>query len=145
MLEEIPEAENRHYTERQTRHDKEYAAAWESAPLEFKKNAAMLGLHPDIPDTTGMAMEYNDNYSASAHTPNMADTLDQFVDIVIENFRPGAMEKWGLSYEALSADNPGLVNRDPYGQGWMIKLKMLDPKQLEKLLPVEEYLKRAGK
>lgn len=86
MLEEIPEAEDRHYTERQTRHDKEYAAAWESAPLEFKKNAAMLGLHPDIPDTTGMAMEYNDNYSASAHTPNMADSLDQFVDIVIENF-----------------------------------------------------------
>src|SRR5436853_1438976 len=46
---------------------------------------------------------------------------------------------------AALSDNPGLVNRDPYGQGWMIKLKMSDPKQLEKLLPVEEYLKRAGK
>jgi len=46
---------------------------------------------------------------------------------------------------AALSDNPGLVNRDPYGQGWMVKLKMLDPKQLEKLLPVEEYLKRAGK
>jgi glycine cleavage system H protein len=43
------------------------------------------------------------------------------------------------------SDNPGLVNRDPYGQAWMIKVKMSDPKQLEKLLPVEEYLKRAGK
>jgi formyl-CoA transferase len=30
-------------------------------------------------------------------------------DILVENFRPGAMEKWGLGYEALSADNPGLV------------------------------------
>jgi len=43
------------------------------------------------------------------------------------------------------SDNPGLVNRDPYGQAWMIKVKMSDPKQLEKLLAVEEYLKRAGK
>ncbi len=30
-------------------------------------------------------------------------------DIVIENFRPGTMEKWGLSYERLSAENPGLI------------------------------------
>jgi formyl-CoA transferase len=29
--------------------------------------------------------------------------------VLIENFRPGTMEKWGLSYEALSAANPGLV------------------------------------
>ncbi len=43
------------------------------------------------------------------------------------------------------SDNPGLVNKDPYGQAWMIKVKMSDPKQLDRLLPVEEYLKRAGK
>ncbi|MEH6586064.1 MAG: CaiB/BaiF CoA-transferase family protein [Halioglobus sp.] len=30
-------------------------------------------------------------------------------DIVIENFRPGAMEKLGLGYDALSAKNPGLI------------------------------------
>src|SRR5471032_3007765 len=30
-------------------------------------------------------------------------------DILIENFRPGTMEKWGLGYEALSATNPGLI------------------------------------
>lgn len=30
-------------------------------------------------------------------------------DILIENFRPGTMEKWGLGYEALSAINPGLI------------------------------------
>jgi crotonobetainyl-CoA:carnitine CoA-transferase CaiB-like acyl-CoA transferase len=30
-------------------------------------------------------------------------------DIVIENFRPGALEKWNLGWEQLSADNPKLV------------------------------------
>ena len=30
-------------------------------------------------------------------------------DVLIENFRAGALEKWGLGYDVLSADNPGLV------------------------------------
>ena len=30
-------------------------------------------------------------------------------DIVVENFRPGTMEKWGLGYEELAKSNPGLV------------------------------------
>ena len=30
-------------------------------------------------------------------------------DVLIENFRPGTMERWGLGYESLAADNPGLV------------------------------------
>lgn len=30
-------------------------------------------------------------------------------DFLLENFRPGTMEKWGLGYEALATDNPGLI------------------------------------
>jgi formyl-CoA transferase len=30
-------------------------------------------------------------------------------DVVIESFRPGTLERWGLSYEELSRENPGLV------------------------------------
>lgn len=35
--------------------------------------------------------------------------LAKNADVIIENFRPGTMERWGLSYDVLSQDNPGLV------------------------------------
>src|SRR5260221_7945653 len=39
-------------------------------------------------------------------------------DIIVENFRPGTLEKWGLSYEELKKLNPGaiLVRISAYGQ-----------------------------
>ena len=39
-------------------------------------------------------------------------------DIIVENFRPGTMEKWNLAYDALAKDNPGLimVRLSGYGQ-----------------------------
>jgi formyl-CoA transferase len=39
----------------------------------------------------------------------LAKALIGGADILVENFRPGVMEKWGLSYETLSAINPRLI------------------------------------
>jgi len=36
-------------------------------------------------------------------------TLVRDCDVIIENFRPGQLEQWGLSYERLSEDHPGLI------------------------------------
>lgn len=36
-------------------------------------------------------------------------------------------------------DNPELVNSDPYGEGWMIKVKMTDPSEVGNLLDAEAY------
>lgn len=36
-------------------------------------------------------------------------------------------------------DNPELINSDPYGEGWMIKVKMTDPSEVGKLLDAEAY------
>ena len=36
-------------------------------------------------------------------------------------------------------DNPELVNSDPYGEGWMIKVKMTNPSEVGKLLDAEAY------
>jgi len=35
--------------------------------------------------------------------------LARDADVLVENFRPGVMERWGLGYDRLSADNPGLI------------------------------------
>ena len=36
-------------------------------------------------------------------------------------------------------DEPEKVNSDPYGEGWMVKIKMTDESQIEDLLNSEEY------
>ena len=48
----------------------------------------------------------------------LAKKLIEKSDIVVENFRPGTMERWGLGYDALKAVNPGLimVRVSGYGQ-----------------------------
>jgi glycine cleavage system H protein len=36
-------------------------------------------------------------------------------------------------------DTPDVVNKDPYGKGWMIKIKMNDPAEVKDLLTAEKY------
>ncbi|NNM73097.1 CaiB/BaiF CoA transferase family protein [Enterovirga aerilata] len=48
----------------------------------------------------------------NARVPEGQEIIRELVkrsDILIENFRPGTMEKWGLGYEALAAVNPRLI------------------------------------
>jgi glycine cleavage system H protein len=40
--------------------------------------------------------------------------------------------------EALD-DSPEVVNKDPYGKGWMIKVKITDPSEFEELLDAKAY------
>lgn len=39
------------------------------------------------------------------------------------------------------ADEPELVNKDPYGKGWMVKIKVADSSELEDLMSAEVYQK----
>ena len=40
--------------------------------------------------------------------------------------------------DALDSD-PETINRDPYGQGWLVKVKLSDPSQASLLMSAEEY------
>lgn len=41
-------------------------------------------------------------------------------------------------------DDPALVNRDPYGEGWMVRLRVSDPDQVAALLDADEYRRHLG-
>jgi len=42
------------------------------------------------------------------------------------------------------ADNPALVNTEPYGAGWFYKIKLNDPTELNQLLSPESYQAQIG-
>ena len=37
-------------------------------------------------------------------------------------------------------NDPRLVNVDPYGEGWMIKIKLYDPDEIENILTPQDYI-----
>ncbi len=59
------------------------------------------------------------------------------VKAVSELFTPVSGEVVAVN-ESLQ-DDPAIVNRDPYGDGWMIRLRMTNPGELESLLSPEDY------
>lgn len=45
----------------------------------------------------------------AAGGPEVVRRLARDADVLVENFRPGVMEKYGLAYETLASENPGLI------------------------------------
>ena len=69
----------------------------------------------------------------------MGDELGSIesVKAVSELFAPVGGEVVEVN-EAL-ADKPELVNTDPWGDGWMIRIKLADPTEVDELMSAEEY------
>lgn len=44
-----------------------------------------------------------------------------------------------VSVNSALDDAPETVNEDPYGEGWMLKIRMSDPSELDALLSAEDY------
>lgn len=59
------------------------------------------------------------------------------VKTVSDVFLPASGEVIEMN-EALN-DDPALVNRDPYGEGWLVKVKISDPSELNTLLDAAAY------
>ena len=59
------------------------------------------------------------------------------VKTVSDAFTPvsGTVEEVNAAIDA----DPALVNSDPYGEGWMIKVRMSDASEVEALMSAEDY------
>ena len=44
-----------------------------------------------------------------------------------------------LEVNPLLNDSPDIVNKDPYGKGWMVKIRLTDPAEVASLLTAEQY------
>ena len=49
-----------------------------------------------------------------------------------------------VEVNAALAESPEILNKDPYGEGWLVKIKLSDPGEPAKLLTAAEYQTYAG-
>lgn len=49
-----------------------------------------------------------------------------------------------IEANAALGNAPELINQDPYGKGWLFKLRMSDPGQADELMSADEYAQHIG-
>lgn len=49
-----------------------------------------------------------------------------------------------LEFNSNLEDNPELLNSDPYGEGWMVKIKIIDVQELDGLMSHSDYTSMVG-
>ncbi len=77
--------------------------------------------------------------------PDAGDSLEkgeefgtvESVKAASELYMPASGEIVAVN-EALE-NSPELINQDPFGDGWMLRIRLMDPDELEELLGVDEY------
>ncbi len=45
-----------------------------------------------------------------------------------------------IEVNPVAAENPGLINEDPYGEGWLVKVRLSDPSERDALLDAAAYI-----
>ncbi len=81
-------------------------------------------------DTLGDEVAKDEVFGTVEAVKTTSDLMSPLSGEVVE-FNPELDEDEG--------DNPGMINEDPYGKGWIIKLKFSDASELDDLLDAEAY------
>lgn len=81
-------------------------------------------------DTVGETIEADEIFGTVEAVKTTSDLFMPVSGEILE-FNPELDEAQG--------DNPGTINTDPYGTGWIVKIKPTDPAQIDDLLSAEQY------
>jgi len=82
--------------------------------------------------------------------PHVGDTVEAGRECaVVESVKTASDIYAPVSGEVVATnpalgDHPELLNQDPYGKGWLFKIKMADPSQADDLLTADEYAHHIG-
>lgn len=82
-------------------------------------------------ETEGEELEREEVFGSVEAVKTVSDLFMPLTGEVVE-FNTGIEEK------------PELVNQDPYGKGWMIKIKMSNPSEVDDLLSADAYKETVG-
>jgi glycine cleavage system H protein len=126
----------------------EAAAVPESYPDELRYHSehdwariedgqATFGITWYAQDALGEVVFFDPPDVGSTVTANESYAEIESVKAVSDVFAPLSGEVTEVN-EAVS-ETPELINEDPYDAGWLIKVKLSDPSETEKLLDAESY------
>ena len=100
-------------------------------------NRATFGITWYAQDALGEVVFFDPPEVGAAVTKDQTYAEVESVKAVSDVFAPLSGEIVEVN-EALG-DSPERINQDPYGEGWMIKVRMSDPSEVDRLMDVEAY------
>ena len=81
-------------------------------------------------ETVGETLEKNEVFGTVEAVKTTSELFMPVSGKILE-FNPAIDENEG--------DNPTLVNSDPYGKGWIVKIELTDPSQVKEMMDAETY------
>ena len=115
--------------------DLKYHAEHDWARVEGDE--ATFGITWYAQDALGEVVFFDPPETGTQVTKDQAYAEVESVKAVSDVFAPLSGEI--LAVNELLADSPEKINEDPYGDGWLVKVRMSDPSEVDSLLDVTAY------
>jgi glycine cleavage system H protein len=83
------------------------------------------------PPAVGTSLSKDESYAEVESVKAVSDVIAPLSGEIVE-------------VNAALGENPAMINEDPYGEGWMVKIRMSDPSEAEGLLDAASYRATLG-